>query len=133
MVWHSERHHVQRRAGQSEPRPSIWKKRRSTRRRRISFRRRTGRATTRSAARPCSDDLAAIAINTAFLASGHCDLVVECSLKSFDFMALVPVIEGAGGVICDWEGLPLTRHSDGRVIAAANAALLQQALAILQQ
>jgi inositol-phosphate phosphatase / L-galactose 1-phosphate phosphatase / histidinol-phosphatase len=67
------------------------------------------------------------------LASGHCDLVVESSLKSFDFMALVPVVEGAGGVICDWEGQPLTRHSDGRVIAAANAALLQQALAILKQ
>jgi inositol-phosphate phosphatase/L-galactose 1-phosphate phosphatase/histidinol-phosphatase len=67
------------------------------------------------------------------LASGHCDLVVESSLKSFDFMALVPVVEGAGGVICDWEGQPLTRHSDGRVIAAANAALLQQALAILNQ
>jgi len=42
-------------------------------------------------------------------------LVVESSLKSFDFMALVPVIEGAGGVIRDWEGQPLTRHSDGRV------------------
>jgi len=57
----------------------------------------------RSAARPCSDDLAAIAINTAFWPQGIADLVVECSLKSFDFMALVPVIEGAGGVICDWE------------------------------
>jgi len=67
------------------------------------------------------------------LASGHCDLVVESSLKSFDFMPLVPVIEGAGGVICDWEGQPLTRDSDGRVIAAANATLLQQALAILKQ
>ena len=55
------------------------------------------------------------------LASGHCDLVVESSLNSFDFMALVPVIEGAGGMICDWEGQPLTRDSDGRVIAAANA------------
>jgi len=67
------------------------------------------------------------------LASGYCDLVVECSLKSFDFMALIPVIEGAGGVICDWEGQPLTRQSDGRVIAAANTVLLQQALAILRQ
>jgi len=66
------------------------------------------------------------------LAAGYCDLVVECSLKSFDFMALIPVIEGAGGVIRDWQGQPLTRHSDGRVIAAANAALLQQALAILR-
>ncbi len=67
------------------------------------------------------------------LASGYCDLVVEASLKSFDFMALVPVIEGAGGVIRDWEGRTLTRDSDGRVVAAANVALLQQALAILGQ
>jgi inositol-phosphate phosphatase / L-galactose 1-phosphate phosphatase / histidinol-phosphatase len=67
------------------------------------------------------------------LASGHCDLVVECSLKSFDFMALVPVIEGAGGVIRDWEGEPLTQQSDGRVVAAANESLLEQALAILKQ
>lgn len=66
------------------------------------------------------------------LASGHCDLVVESSLKSFDFMALVPVIEGAGGVIRDWEGRPLTRDSDGRVVAAANETLLRQALAILK-
>jgi len=66
------------------------------------------------------------------LASGHCDLVVECSLKSFDFMALVPVIEGAGGIIRDWEGRRLTPESDGRVVAAANRALLDQALAVLQ-
>ena len=65
------------------------------------------------------------------LASGYCDLVVETSLKSFDFMALVPVVEGAGGVIRDWDGSPLTRDSDGRVVAAANEALLDQALAIL--
>jgi inositol-phosphate phosphatase / L-galactose 1-phosphate phosphatase / histidinol-phosphatase len=67
------------------------------------------------------------------LASGHCDLVVETSLKSFDFMALVPVVEGAGGVICDWEGQPLTRNSNGRVIAAANKSLLEQALPFLRQ
>ncbi|HVX78965.1 MAG TPA: inositol monophosphatase family protein [Bradyrhizobium sp.] len=66
------------------------------------------------------------------LASGYCDLVVETSLKSFDFMALIPVVEGAGGVIRDWQGQPLTPRSDGRVIAAANEALLEQALAILQ-
>jgi myo-inositol-1(or 4)-monophosphatase len=65
------------------------------------------------------------------LASGHCDLVVETSLKSFDFMALIPVIEGAGGVIRDWDGRRLTQHSDGRVVAAATEALLEQALAVL--
>ena len=67
------------------------------------------------------------------LASGHCDLVVETSLKSFDFMALIPVVEGAGGIIRDWEGRPLTPHSDGRVVAAANESLLKQALAVLTQ
>jgi len=67
------------------------------------------------------------------LASGHCDLVVETSLKSFDFMALIPVVEGAGGVVRDWEGQPLTPDSDGRVVAAANECLLKQALAILRQ
>jgi inositol-phosphate phosphatase / L-galactose 1-phosphate phosphatase / histidinol-phosphatase len=67
------------------------------------------------------------------LASGHCDLVVETSLKSFDFMALIPVVEGAGGILCDWDGRPLTAGSDGRVIAAANESLLEQALTILKQ
>jgi myo-inositol-1(or 4)-monophosphatase len=65
------------------------------------------------------------------LASGYCDLVVETSLKSFDFMALVPVVEGAGGIIRDWEGRPLDPTSDGRVIAAANESLLEQALEVL--
>lgn len=36
------------------------------------------------------------------LASGHVDLVVEADLKPYDFMALVPVVEGAGGVMTDW-------------------------------
>jgi histidinol phosphatase-like enzyme (inositol monophosphatase family) len=67
------------------------------------------------------------------LASGHCDLVVETSLKSFDFMALIPVVEGAGGIIRDWDGRPLTPDSDGRVIAAANDSLLKQALTVLKQ
>ena len=66
------------------------------------------------------------------LASGHCDLVVEMSLKPFDFMALVPVVEGAGGLIRDWDGKPLTPASDGRVVAAATPALLEQALEALR-
>jgi fructose-1,6-bisphosphatase/inositol monophosphatase family enzyme len=66
------------------------------------------------------------------LASGHCDLVIETSLKVFDFMALVPVVEGAGGIMRDWSGKPLTPHSDGRVVAAATEDLLVQALEILQ-
>ncbi|MEJ0092096.1 MAG: histidinol-phosphatase [Methylocella sp.] len=65
------------------------------------------------------------------LASGHCDLVVEGGLKPYDYMALVAVVEGAGGVMSDWAGQPLDLLSDGRVIAAATPELHSQALALL--
>ncbi|MGC9367951.1 MAG: histidinol-phosphatase [Paracoccaceae bacterium] len=57
------------------------------------------------------------------LASGHVDAVIEMNLQPYDFLALVPVVEGAGGVITDWEGRPLGLGSDGHVIAAATPAL----------
>lgn len=65
------------------------------------------------------------------LASGHCDLVVEASLMPYDYMALVPVVEGAGGVMTDWEGRPLGLGSDGRVVASASLALHDHALDVL--
>ncbi|PJE31763.1 histidinol-phosphatase, inositol monophosphatase family [Pseudooceanicola antarcticus] len=65
------------------------------------------------------------------LASGHVDLLFEMNLHPYDYMALVPVIEGAGGVITDWDGQPLTLASEGKVIAAASAELHAQALAVL--
>lgn len=67
----------------------------------------------------------------ALLASGHCDLVVEAGLQPYDFLSLVPVIEGAGGRISDWQGRDLTLESDGRVLAAANQSLWTQALSTL--
>ncbi len=65
------------------------------------------------------------------LAAGYIDLVAEADLKPYDFMALIPIIEGAGGVITDWQGRPLSLESDGRVLAAATPALHQQALKVL--
>jgi myo-inositol-1(or 4)-monophosphatase len=62
------------------------------------------------------------------LASGHCDLVIEAGLKPYDYLALVPVIEGAGGKISDWRGAALGLQSDGRVVAAASEPLWQAAL-----
>ena len=62
------------------------------------------------------------------LASGHCDLVVETSLQPYDYMALVPVVEGAGGIMTDWQGRPLGLGSDGKVVAAASPALHAAAL-----
>ncbi len=65
------------------------------------------------------------------LASGHVHAVIETGLKPHDFCALAPVINGAGGVMTDWDGNPLTMQSDGRVIAAANPTLHQQILSQL--
>lgn len=65
------------------------------------------------------------------LASGHADIVVEAGLKPYDYAALVPVIEGAGGVITDWDGKPLTLASDGRVLAAGDARMHREALKVL--
>ncbi len=65
------------------------------------------------------------------LASGGLDLVVEAMLKPHDVAALVPVVEGAGGVMTDWRGNPLTVVSDGWVIAAATPELHAQAVAHL--
>ncbi len=69
--------------------------------------------------------------NYALLASGHLDLVVESCLKLYDFAALVPVVAGAGGVMTDWAGRPLDATSDGRVIAAGDARLIDGAVALL--
>ena len=66
------------------------------------------------------------------LASGFCDLVVESHLKPHDFMAVIPVVTGAGGRISDWRGERLSAASDGRVVAASTEALWRQALEILR-
>ena len=65
------------------------------------------------------------------VAGGFIDLVVEAELKPYDFCALVPVVEGAGGVMTDWRGQPLTVNSDGRVVAAGDAAVHGPALGAL--
>ncbi|MCF8531689.1 MAG: histidinol-phosphatase [Reyranella sp.] len=65
------------------------------------------------------------------LASGHVDLVVEASLKLYDFAALVPVIKGAGGLITDWRGGDLDMASDGSVLAAGDAAVHRAARDVL--
>ena len=55
------------------------------------------------------------------LASGFVDLVVEAQLKPYDYCAVVPVVEGAGGIMTDWHGRRLGLESDGRVVAAGDA------------
>jgi len=65
------------------------------------------------------------------LALGQIDLIAEASLKLWDWAALVPIIEGAGGAITDWQGKPLTPGSDGRVLAAGDPTLIPAAVAAL--
>lgn len=69
--------------------------------------------------------------NYACLASGHIDVVCEAGLKLHDYAALVPVVEGAGGLMCDWNGDPLHAGSAGHVLALGDPARLEDVLAAL--
>jgi len=68
--------------------------------------------------------------NYAMLAMGLIDLVVEAQLKSFDIVALVPIIEAAGGRVTTWEGSDPS--AGGRIVAAATPALHAAALEALR-
>jgi fructose-1,6-bisphosphatase/inositol monophosphatase family enzyme len=64
--------------------------------------------------------------NYGLLASGHIDLVCEAGLKLHDWAALVPIVEGAGGTMCDWNGEPLNITSTGgEVLAIGDPARLE--------
>ncbi|SNB72932.1 histidinol-phosphatase, inositol monophosphatase family [Arboricoccus pini] len=65
----------------------------------------------------------------ALVAAGHVDAVIEEGLQPYDFLPLIPVIEGAGGCITDWDGSALSLQSHGRVIAAANPILHRELVA----
>lgn len=69
--------------------------------------------------------------NYALLATGFVDVVCEAGLKVHDFAALVPVVEAAGGTMCDWNGEPLHAGSDGHVLAIGDPARLEDVLAAL--
>jgi inositol-phosphate phosphatase / L-galactose 1-phosphate phosphatase / histidinol-phosphatase len=69
--------------------------------------------------------------NYGLLATGHIDLVVETGLKLHDFAALVPIVEGAGGTMCDWQGDPLNAQSAGDILALGDPARLEDVLEAL--
>ncbi|MFN0024795.1 MAG: inositol monophosphatase family protein [Parvularculaceae bacterium] len=66
------------------------------------------------------------------LAIGELDLVIESSLNHHDYSALIPVVQGAGGVMTGWLGEPVSASERGRVIAAATPALHGAAIEILR-
>ena len=65
------------------------------------------------------------------LALGLVDVIAESTMKPWDWAALVPVVEGAGGRVTGWRGERLTLESDGRVLAVGDPSLLPEAVALL--
>ena len=66
----------------------------------------------------------------AMLASGHIDLVIEASLQAYDVQALIPIVEGAGGVLTTWEGE--NAAFGGAIVASGDPRLHEQVLKELQ-
>ena len=66
------------------------------------------------------------------LARGERELVIDAGLKPYDILALVPIIEGAGSIITDWRGAAITLTNYAQVVAASNANIHSQTLAILE-
>ena len=65
------------------------------------------------------------------LAAGHVDLVIETELKPYDVLPLIPIIEGAGGIVTTWDnGRP---HAGGKIIAAGDARVHAQAMEMLKR
>jgi len=62
-------------------------------------------------------------ISYGLLASGHVDMVIEASMSPHDYLAHAPIIEGAGGKVCDWDGNPLSLNSGDALVALGNADL----------
>ena len=67
----------------------------------------------------------------ALLAAGHVDAVVDYELQPYDYLALCPLIEAAGGVMTDWKGQALTMQSDVAVVSAATPELHAELLSLL--
>ena len=65
----------------------------------------------------------------AMLAAGNIDIVVEAGLKAVDIVALIPIIERAGGRITTWDGKAAT--SGGRIVAAGDPKIHAAALKLL--
>lgn len=64
------------------------------------------------------------------LAAGHVDLVIEAGLQPYDIVALVPIIEGAGGIVTNWQGG--SPAQGGSIVAAGDKRLHEIVLKHLQ-
>jgi myo-inositol-1(or 4)-monophosphatase len=63
------------------------------------------------------------------LAAGHVDLVIESNLKPHDVVALIPIIQGAGGIVTTWQGGDAAQG--GAIVAAGDKRVHDAALEML--
>lgn len=64
------------------------------------------------------------------LAAGFVDIIIEAGLKPHDIVALVPIIESAGGIVTTWDGK--SAHAGGRIVACGDRRVHEAALDLLQ-
>ncbi len=58
------------------------------------------------------------------LARGLRDVVMDAGLKPYDILALVPIVEGAGGKITGWDGDAVTLTNYANVVAVGDGTIL---------
>jgi myo-inositol-1(or 4)-monophosphatase len=63
------------------------------------------------------------------VAAGHADIVVENDLQIYDIAALIPIIQGAGGQVTNWQGG--SAADGGSVVATGDRRVHEEALAKL--
>ncbi|HEY9319863.1 MAG TPA: inositol monophosphatase family protein [Achromobacter sp.] len=67
------------------------------------------------------------------LASGRTDVAIDARLALYDYAPFIPVIQGAGGVITDWNGQPLSLDNPSpRILAAGDPARHREALDLVR-
>jgi myo-inositol-1(or 4)-monophosphatase len=65
------------------------------------------------------------------IASGRVDICIDVQFEASDYLALIPVVQGAGGVLTTWEGNAAGLHSGSQYIAAGDPRAHAQALEII--
>ncbi len=65
------------------------------------------------------------------MASGLMDIIIDTGLKNYDYCALIPIINGAGGIITDWQGKEVDINSSGQILACGDKKVHDQLLKII--